>query len=236
MPKPISISAVIITFNEEKYIEQCIKSLKSVVDEVVIVDSYSTDKTQEICQNLNVTFLQKDWLGYAETKNWGNSQAKNHIILSIDADEELSQELKKSILNLKQDGFVNVSYSFNRLNNYCGKWMKHGGWYPDKKIRIFNREDAHWEGDVHEKLIFNPNINNKHIAGDLLHYSIESKEDHISREKKYASLAEPYKNSVLALFSSVSKFVKMYFMKLGFLDGVLGFQLALISAKAKFWR
>ncbi|MBT8327947.1 MAG: glycosyltransferase family 2 protein, partial [Bacteroidia bacterium] len=119
------ISAVIITLNEEEYIEKCIKSLKDVVDEIVVVDSFSTDRTQEICERNHVTFKQREWEGYALTKNWANAQASHDFILSIDADEMISETLADSIKLIKVNLNSNTVYSFNRLNNYCGKWIKH---------------------------------------------------------------------------------------------------------------
>ncbi len=237
MPKSHTISAVIITLNEQEYIAQCIVSLQKVVDEIVLIDSYSTDKTVAIATQLGAKVVQTDWKGYAETKNWGNKQAENNLILSIDADEVLSQELISALQQLKQNGVeTKTVYAFNRLNNYCGKWMKYAGWYPDTKVRLFNRNEAKWEGDVHEKLVFTQAVTTQWLSGDLLHYSIKDKADHMAREKKYAKLAKPYANKGVAAFSAVAKFVKMYIVKQGFRAGKLGFQLAWISARAKFWR
>jgi glycosyltransferase involved in cell wall biosynthesis len=237
MPESQHISAVIITLNEEQYIEQCIRSVQKVADEVILVDSYSTDKTVSIARQLGAKVLQIQWKGYAETKNWGNTQAAYNTILSIDADEILSEELINSIVEAKKSGLKsNTVYSFNRLNNYCGKWMQYAGWYPDIKVRIFNRNEVQWQGEVHETLVFSQTQQNQWLKGDLLHYSIKDKADHIAREKKYASLARPYPNQLLAFFTAIAKFVKMYIFKQGFRAGKLGFQLAYISAQAKFWR
>ncbi len=237
MPKSQNISAVIITLNEQEYIAECIVSLQKVANEIVLIDSYSTDKTVAIATQLGAKVVQTDWKGYAETKNWGNKQAANNLILSIDADEVLSQELISSLQQLKQKGVeAKTVYAFNRLNNYCGKWMKYAGWYPDTKVRLFNRNEAKWEGDVHEKLAFTQAVTTEWLNGDLLHYSIKDKADHKAREKKYAKLAKPYANKLIAAFSAVAKFLKMYIVKQGFRAGKLGFQLAWISARAKFWR
>ena len=230
------ISAVIITFNEEDYIEQCILSLQQVVDEIVVVDSFSSDNTQAICLRHKVTFLQHKWEGYAITKNWGNEQASYDYILSIDADEIVSEPLAISINAIKNQLNSKTIYSLNRLNNYCGKWIKHAGWYPDKKVRLFPKSAVKWKGEVHEKLVFNASLIEVHLPGDLLHYSIKDKQDHIQREKKYASLSKPYPTILHASISALFKFIKMYLIKGGFLDGALGFQLCWISAKAKFWR
>ncbi len=237
MPNNSKISAVLISFNEEKYIGQCLKSLQEVADEIVVVDSFSTDKTKSICEEHGARFISREWQGYSATKNFANEQAKHDYVLSVDADEVLSDELISSIKETKYSGLSPLSvYSFNRLNNYCGQWIKHAGWYPDTKVRLFAKQSTRWEGEVHEKLVFAQNPSVVKLQGDLLHYSIESKQDHIQREKKYASLAKKYPNRFAAWMAAIFKFFKMYILKLGFLEGKLGFQLCLISAKSKLWR
>jgi glycosyltransferase involved in cell wall biosynthesis len=125
----LQISAVIITFNEEKNIGRCLDSIKDIVDDIVVVDSFSSDATQSICEKHKVNFIQRKWEGYSETKNFANKQAKYPWVLSLDADEALSDELKKIILNLKSGAELKTC-SFNRLTNYCGSWVKHSNWYP----------------------------------------------------------------------------------------------------------
>ncbi len=237
MSNPKLISAVITTLNEQKYIEQCIKSLEAVVDEIVIIDSYSQDDTKSICENLDVTFYEREWMGYAETKNWGNKQASHAWILSMDADEVLSEELSKSLMEVKHNGLKENSVcKFNRLNNYCGKWIKYAGWYPDTKIRLFSKKNSKWVGEVHEVLEFSANQKEVFLRGDLLHYTIENKEDHIARQKKYNELAVPYKNKARSFLAAFATFLRMYILKLGVLDGKMGLQLCWISAKSKFER
>ncbi len=231
------ISAVIITLNEEEYIEECIQSLLPAVDEVVVVDSYSTDRTKEICKKLGVEWYEQEWLGYADTKNWANSQASNDWVLSIDADEILTPLLANSIQEVKINGLSESKvYSFNRLNNYCGVWLKYAGWYPDVKVRLFAKNIAKWEGSVHEKLVFNRSVSQFNLKGDLLHYSIKNKEDHIARVKKYCKLEKPYANRLLAFLAATNTFIRSYILKGGFMAGRIGYQVSIISAKAKFWR
>ena len=233
-----SLTAVIITKNEEKNIERCILSLLEVVDEVLVVDSGSTDKTLAISRALGATIIESQWLGYTKTKNLGKKKKKNDFILSIDADEVISPALKRSILLQKNSG-LEGTYSFNRLTNYCGKWIRHSGWYPDVKVRIFNKRYIRWTGDfVHETLLLPKKLRIKHLPGDLLHYSYKSKADHIARTKKYAGLSAkkmfPAKKAFGPLkpfISGVAKFIKMYLLKRGFLDGRLGLQIAKISAR-----
>ena len=237
MNRSTNISAVIITFNEQEHIEKCIRSLNGVVNEVVVMDSNSTDNTIAICNKLDARVIDTDWLGYAATKNLGNESASYDFILSIDADEELSDDLRESIKQVKKNGFQSeLVYSFNRLNNYCGQWIKYAGWYPDSKVRIFDKRIAKWEGEVHEELVLTKPTAIHHLRGDLLHYSIKDKEDHIARIHKYNKLARKYPNRLIAYLSAISTFIKLYIVKLGFMDGRLGLQLCLISAKAKIWR
>lgn len=231
------ISAVIIAYNEQEHIARCIKSLTGVVDEIVVVDSYSTDNTVAICNKQQAKVVQMKWQGFAATKNAGNKLAEYDFILSIDADEELSNSLQNAITKQKKLGFeTNVVYKFNRLNNYCGKWIRYAGWYPDTKVRIFNRHNVFWKGEVHEKLNYHQFCSEKLLHGDLLHYSIKDKQDHIERIHKYNKLTSKYPNRFLAYLAAIITFVKLYLLKLGFLEGKLGYQLCIISAKAKIWR
>jgi glycosyltransferase involved in cell wall biosynthesis len=241
-----SLSAVLITKNEEKNVAKCIDSLLTVADEILVIDSYSTDSTQKICENYpSVRFFLKDWEGYSATKNWGNAQAANDWILSIDADEALSPELQQSILQLKEaDRDTHCFYSFNRLTNYCGQWIYHGGWYPDTKVRLFDRTKARWEGEfVHERLALPEGAKVIRLKGDCFHYSFYSVEQHVAKENKYSTLsaedrfARGKRANVLQLvFKPLITFFTMYIIKLGFLDGVNGFIIARITAQSKFLR
>jgi glycosyltransferase involved in cell wall biosynthesis len=230
------LSAVIITLNEEKNIDRCLKSLENIVDEIIIVDSNSTDNTIKIASQYGAKIFQQEWLGYSKQKNYANSLAQNEYILSLDADEALSTELSNSILNLKTVGF-NGAYSFNRLNNYCGKWIKHTAWYPDKKLRIWNKNEGSWTGDIHEEVTFKNSVNKHHLKGDLLHYSFYSIEEHVNVINKFStSKAETlYKKGKKAnlfklLFKPFVKFFIIYIIKLGFLDGYYGFVISKNSA------
>jgi glycosyltransferase involved in cell wall biosynthesis len=264
------ISAIIITKNEERNIERCLQSLQGVVDEIIVVDSFSTDNTEAICQKYNVKFYQKEWLGYAEQKNYANSLSENDLILSIDADEALSEELKTSILNIRHCEFDlqspenkgacslvktkemlkqvqhdeshrNLVYQINRLTNYCGKWIYHCGWYPDKKIRIFNRNTAKWTGIVHETLSYSTDSEVILLKGNLHHYSYYSIAEHIAQANKYSTLAaeecfeKNKKYSILViLFKSIWRFKRDYLFKGSFLDGFYGFIICYINAVTTF--
>ncbi|MDR0437555.1 MAG: glycosyltransferase family 2 protein [Bacteroidales bacterium] len=238
------ISAVIITKNEECNIERCLQSLQDAVDEIIVVDSGSTDRTEEICKQFQVKFIKQNWLGYGEQKNYGNQLAQNNWILSIDADEALSEDLKKSILDLKKNMLsLNNVYSMNRLTNYCGSWIKHCGWYPDNKVRLFSRTIAEWNNaQIHERLIFQSSQNTMVLKGDLLHYSFYSISAHITQINKFTSIAaaELYKKGkkspsiISILLRAKWKFVRDYIFNLGFLDGYAGYLVCKYSAMAKF--
>ncbi|MGD0709899.1 MAG: glycosyltransferase family 2 protein [Bacteroidales bacterium] len=235
------ISVVIITLNEERNIERCLKSLEEVADEIIVLDSFSTDKTSEICQKFPVKFIQKEWMNYSASKNFANSNASYDYILSIDADEALSDELKRAILELKTSDNLFDAYCFNRLANYCGKWIRHGGWYPDTKLRLWNRHKGQWEGEIHEAVKMERNTKTGFIKGDLLHYSYYSIEQHLNLMNKYTDIMANElfnigKNASIfkLLFSPVFKFIRDYILKLGFLDGYTGFVICRISTRASF--
>lgn len=236
----IQLSVVIITFNEEKNIERCLVSIKDVADEIVVIDSFSTDQTKEICLKHGVTFIEKEWEGYSGSKNFGNDKASYNWILSLDADEALSEQLIQSILNFKNNP-IGSCCKFNRLTNYCGSWIKHGGWYPDAKIRIFDKANAKWTGLIHEELSFSIPIEINHLKGDCYHYSYYSQEQHYAQADKFTTIAsndlfeKGKKTSFIKLyFSPVVKFIRDYIVKLGFMDGIAGFTVARISAYATF--
>lgn len=245
LPDTVKTSAVIITLNEERNIGRCLSSLNGVVDEIVVVDNGSKDRTQAICEEHGARFIHQKWLGYGQQKNLANEQATGDYILSLDADEELSEKLKTEVLRVKAEEGLNPSvrpikvYGFNRLTNYCGKWVKHGGWYPDKKIRLFPKGTAKWnENKVHEdlELIGDPEV--IWLKGDLLHYSYYTIEEHEARAKKYAELGaqklidRKKKNLGLkAILSPIVRFIKMYIIQGGFLDGKAGYHIARITSK-----
>ena len=231
------LSVVIITFNEEKNIGRCLESIQGISDDLVIVDSFSTDSTESISKKHNVNFISRKWEGYSNAKNFANSQAKYDWVLSLDADEALSEELKKSILKAKE-GAELKTYKFHRLTNYCGSWIKHCGWYPDTKIRIFDRRNTKWEGIIHEKLVIDSKQEAALLNGDCLHYSYYTIEQHHLQIEKFSTLAaqnlfeKGKKTSLLQLwFSPVIKFISDYILKLGILDGAAGFTICKISAK-----
>jgi glycosyltransferase involved in cell wall biosynthesis len=236
------ISCVIITKNEEKNIDRCLKSLQGVVDEIIIIDSFSTDNTKEICRNYNTQFIQTDWKGYSETKNYGNSLATFSYILSIDADEALSKELAKELVNLRNSGrLLADAYYFNRLTNYCGKWIRHCGWYPDSKLRLFKKEKGRWEGVIHEQINMAEDSSITSLKHDLLHYSYYSINEHLYQMIRFTDLmALDYFNKgkkptiLKIIISPLIKFLKSYILQAGFLDGYYGFIICILSSCATF--
>lgn len=234
-----NLSIVIITYNEEQNIGRCLESVKNIADEIIVVDSFSSDKTEEICSKYDVKFLKNEFEGHKEQKNFALQQAQCNYILSLDADEALSPELEKSILNinLNQDG-----YRLNRLTYYQGAWIKHSGWYPDTKLRLVRKDAAKWSGqNPHDRLELTDSQDLGFLKGDLYHYSFKNLSDHASRTNRYSTIA------ALAAFNNKSKFsifkllfnppftfIKKFLIQLGFLDGYNGFLIAVMAAYGKF--
>jgi glycosyltransferase involved in cell wall biosynthesis len=236
----ISLSAVIIAFNEEKNIARCLDSLCGIADEIVVVNSYSTDNTGAIALSKGARVIEQEFLGYAEQKNFATSQASSNYILSLDADEALSDKLRASITFAKAH-WQHDGYSMSRLTNYCGSWIRHGGWYPDKKVRLFDRRLARWRGErLHEGIEIDAKRCGE-LAGDLLHYSFYTISDHLKVIDKYTEIQaqELYDKGARAglshlLIRPAFKFFRDYIIKAGFLDGFSGYCVAKLSAKATF--
>jgi glycosyltransferase involved in cell wall biosynthesis len=232
----LRLSAVIITKNEEVNIGRCLNAIHDWVDEVIVVDSGSTDRTKEICsRHAKVKWYEQKWLGYGQQKNYANNLATGDYILSLDADEVVSPELKADILARRPWQGV---YRLNRLTNYCGQWIHHCGWRPDHQWRLFNKTLARWnEKQVHEHLEFAAETPTATLNGDLYHYSYYSIHDHWVRILPYAKLgAERAKKKpkiVLAIQSVVNpplRFIKTYLFQLGFLDGYYGLVICVLTA------
>jgi len=237
----VKISFVIITKNEERNIERCLQSIVPVADEIIVIDSFSEDRTEEICKKYTVRFEQLKWQGYTKTKNYGNSLASYEYIFSIDADEALSEELQKEIISLKSTDNIVEAYAVNRLTNYCGKWIRHCGWFPDWKVRLWNKNIGTWEGLIHETLKIHVSARTARLSNNMLHYSYYSLSDHLKQIDRFTDLmAEDNYNrnkrvGILKLIlSPVFKFLKVYFFRLGILDGYKGFLVSSLSSYATF--
>jgi len=229
------LSAVIITLNEERNIKRCLDSVKGIADEVIVIDSFSTDRTKQIALTEGAKVIDKSWEGYGNAKNAGAANAAHDFILILDADEALSNKLRKSISEAKTAG-LKGSYAFNRLTNYCGKWIHHCGWYPDRKMRIYSRREAEWNNEaVHEKLVFRNNAPATFLEGDLEHYSFYTIEEHKAKARKYAELGakklqhrSKFSLCLKILFNPPVRFLRTYIFQLGFLDGFYGWKICSI--------
>lgn len=233
-----SIAAVIITKNEERHILRCLNSVSEVADEIIVVDSFSTDRTPEICRQFpKVYFTQREWQGYSSAKNYGNELAHSDYILSLDADEELSSDLEQEIMNLKSN--LSGGYFLNRLTNYCGTWIYHSSWSSDYQLRLFPRALGRWnESEVHERVVLPRSLKTRKMKGRLHHFSINSIDQHMETVNRYTSLAaETIKGKkpswsllIKAIIRPPFSFLKNYILRRGFLDGFHGLMIAVISS------
>ncbi len=232
------VSVVIITFNEEHNIARCLDSVKGIADEIVIVDSFSKDKTKEICLSYGAKFIENKFEGHIQQKNFAITQAKYPHILSLDADEALDEKLRNSISEVKKN-FVHDGYYMNRLTNYCGKWVHHSGWYPDTKLRLWDSRKGQWAGvNPHDKYeLTTGDYNTGKLQGDILHYSYYTVEEHYKQAEYFADIAAKsfFKMGKKASFfklliNPIAKFLHHYIVHFGFLDGRAGFTIAKISA------
>lgn len=236
MNSSLQISAVIITANEETNIIDCINSLKSVIDEIIVVDAISTDKTVELAKEAGAKVFVRKWINFGDQRNFGSQKASNDWILTIDADERLDDNLANEIQSLRLDN--NLVYAIDVKTNYLGKWIKHCGWSPNFKKRLYNKNLVKWSNDlVHENLIWTSEIKIKKLEGSLLHYSYPSIERHEEKTEKYAKLtAQKWKLNnktpgfLKRIFGPGFRFFRTYILKLGILDGKEGYLISKMSA------
>ena len=237
----VQLSVVIITLNEENNLGRCLASVQAIADEIVVVDSYSTDNTPAIAASFGARFIQRKFDGYVGQKNFADQQAAYPHILSIDADEVLSPGLRAEIAAIKNN-WQRAGYYLNRLTNYCGTWVRHGGWYPDKKLRLYHREKGRWHGLLlHEEYRLADNEKAGRLKSDLLHYSFNSISDHLRQVNHFTDVSSREMRMQgrrpsfwPMLYKPASKFVEMYLLKTGFRDGAAGFCIAVISSYAAF--
>lgn len=235
----MKITATIITLNEERHIARAIESLRC-CDEILVLDSGSVDRTMELAEKLGARVLESPWRGYAGQKNWAAEQSANDWILSLDADEALSEALEGEIWNLKKNGPKHDAYTMPRLAQYLGRWILHGGWYPDRKIRLYNRHKAKWVGDfVHESVQVRGRVG--HLESNLLHFTCDSLSEHLKSMDRYTTLAAEELVSRKAhlgwshlIFDPAWTFVRTYVLHYGFLDGIEGLTIAYMAALYTF--
>jgi glycosyltransferase involved in cell wall biosynthesis len=223
---PESLSAVIITRNAARQIEACLQSV-AFADEIVVVDSGSTDETVTLAQQCGARVVHQDWLGYGPQKRFAAGVAGNRWVLSLDADERVTVELRDAI-RLELQAPRHSAYEVARRNRFMGRWLRHGEGYPDWSVRLFNRERANWSEDpIHEKVVVPTPVGR--LSGDLLHESEQGIADYIGKQNRYTTLQAEHlhargKRAGLAklVLSPILRFIKFYFVRLGFLDGVPG--------------
>lgn len=238
----MEFSCVIITHNEEKRLEPALKSVAGLASEVVVVDAESTDDTVKIARRAGARVFTRKWTGFADQKNFGNAQAASPWILSLDADERVSPELREELAALKAEEPDCAGFSMPRRVFYLGRWIRHSGWYPDRKVRLFRKEHAAWTGDyVHETLIVSGPTGA--LRGPLHHFTYASIADHVARinrfsglgaQKLYAQGRKAHIGRLLVL--PPARFLRSYVFKLGFLDGFAGFVIAVLTGYAIFLR
>jgi glycosyltransferase involved in cell wall biosynthesis len=235
----MKISAAIITFNEERNIARAIESLRC-CDEIVVVDSGSTDRTVELAAKLGARVVETQWRGYAGQKNYASERCSNDWVLSLDADEALSEALEGEIWQIKKNGPRFDAFTMPRMAQYLGRWILHSGWYPDRKVRLFDRRKARWVGDyVHESVGVDGSVG--HLKSNILHFTCSSLSEHLKTMDRYTTLAAEQlveQRKKIGFQELVMNppwtFFKTYFLKAGFLDGLEGLAIAYMAALYNF--
>lgn len=236
----MQLSVVVITRNEEHNLGRCLASVQAIADDIVVVDSFSTDGTGKVAAAHGARFVQHAFEGHIEQKNWAITQARHPWVLSLDADEALGETLCEAIARVKRTASEVDGYTMNRLTNYCGGWVRHGGWYPDVKLRLWDSRLGAWTGtNPHDRYELRQGARLVHLPGDILHYSYNTVADHYKQVEYFTTIgAKAYHQRGKhapwwkRLFSPVVKFIGDYVFRLGFLDGTRGFTIARISAYA----
>ncbi len=239
---PIQLSVVIITFNEAQRILQCLESVRPVADEIIVLDSYSTDDTVMLAEQAGARVHRQAFRGYGVQKNDANRLAAHDWILSLDADEVLTPELAAAILDLKHNGPGTDAYTIPRLNNYLGKWLRHGGWYPDAKIRLFNRTKGSWKAlSVHEFWEPAASARTGRLAHHMLHYTMATFQQQLQKIERYTELSSRYavdRGKTISLLKAVLvpywTFFRRFILQMGFLDGYEGYLMCKMAAMEKW--
>lgn len=236
------LSVIIITKNEAANILACLESV-AWADEIIVVDSGSTDATAEICKNFGTQFYAHDWPGFGAQKNRALGYAANEWVFSIDADERVTPELRAAIeAVLRKDDDACAAYRIPRLSSYCGRFMRHSGWYPDHIVRLFKRAAARFSDDlVHESVEVHGSIGT--LSGRLLHYSYLNLEQTLDKLNNYSTAAAKVQQQrgkqgglATAVAHGLWSFIRTYFLRAGFLDGREGFMLAVLNAEHSYYR
>jgi glycosyltransferase involved in cell wall biosynthesis len=238
----MEISAVVITYNEERRLEDALKSLAGVVSEIVVVDCHSTDETVNIARRFTDRVFERAWTNFADQKNFANGKAAHPWILSLDADERVSPELREELRGLRSTEPDVDAFSIPRRVFYLGRWIRHSGWYPDRKVRLFRKTRARWEGEyVHERLVVEGRT--AKLRGALHHFTYRNIREHLDRintfselgaQKLYARKKKARLTHLLGL--PAFRFLRAYIWKLGFLDGFPGLVISVLTGHAVFVR
>lgn len=239
----VKISLVVMTLNEAHNIRRCLESSFGIADEILVVDSLSTDDTVTISESLGARVILQPFLGFVEQRQFAINHAAHPFILILDADEVLSEQLRQSILQVKAH-WTHDCYYMNRLSNIGDQWIRHGGWYPDRKMRLFDRTQFAVEGiNPHDKLVPVKGARSTHLKGDMLHYTNSDIESRINTINRFSTLAakafhERGKRGswLRLLFKPFFRFFVEYVLRRGFLDGFYGFVVAITSAQYVFLR
>jgi glycosyltransferase involved in cell wall biosynthesis len=237
-----TVSAIVVCFNEEDNIGACLRSLRW-CDEIVVVDSFSTDRTVEICRQYTDRIIERPWAGYRDQKAFAHSQATKEWVLLVDSDERVTPELRDEIETaLVSHARACAGFSVPRLMFYLGRWWRRGGWYPDYDVRLFRRDRATWGGtDPHEKILVDGRVHR--LRNPLHHYSYRNMEDHVQRINRFTSISsrELFKQGKRwrlrdVLLRPAFRFFRSYILKRGFLEGFAGFYVAVTAAVYVFLR
>lgn len=234
----IPLSVVIIARDEERNIGRCLASVQGVADEIVVVDSYSVDRTPQICREAGARVIEHPFAGHVQQKNWALTQATHPYVLSLDADEALTPELAASIVRARADWSFD-GYTMNRLTSYCGVWVRHCGWYPDPKLRLFDARRGAWGGvNPHDHFeLTDGKAPTGHLQGDLLHYSYYSVAEHYRQMEYFAGIAARElaarggsASRLRPLTAGTARFIRNYVLRRGFLDGLTGLRVCQVDA------
>ncbi len=233
------LTATLITRNEEQNLPRVLTSLDGLADEIVLVDSGSTDRTIELAEQAGARVFARAWTGFGDQRNFAAAQASHDWILALDADEELSPELRHSLRAWKMEPPAHAAYGFSRKASYLGRWIRHSGWYPDRKIRLYRRDLARFTGAAHDSLQFDGRAGR--LAGDLCHHAYRTLAEHAAKVESYSTAAAEEmsrrgRRSWLPamLLAPPWTLLRKFILQAGFLDGHRGWQIAQLSAKYTF--
>ena len=236
----LKISATILTFNEERRIEACLQSLRDIADEIIVIDSFSTDSTLDICRRYGCKITQRRLAGFGAQRQYATSLTSHSYVLAIDADELLSPALRQSLLKLKETQPNHRVYAVNRLNFYCGYAVKHSGWSPDTQIRLFDKRYANWNlRNTEERVIFRDSVSPELLEGELLHNRAETAAHYAESLRRQAAVRaaaliadQTTIRPLTPTLRGIRRFLSTYISQNGWLDGAVGFAIARQNARA----